>query len=156
MMLCCLLEDSVPCGISPKVRCWEIILAFAGSQTSAIAPSRPASIRARLYTHIDEVRSNPTARKRLVEVAKEHLHQVAERHNNLIQWNNQRELTRNSVVRKAKSHWVDQHMCKMQNTDVDIVRGQKWWVLVKTASVVVNLPTIIAQAKTEKKRRLEK
>ena len=124
-------------------------------ETSAIAPSRPASIRARLYSHIDDVRSNPAARKRLVEVAKEHLHQVAERHNNLIQWNNQRELTRNSVVRNAKSHWVDQHMCKVQNTDVDIVRAQKWWVLVKTASVVVNIPTIIAQAKTEKKRRNE-
>ena len=128
----------------------------AAAAAAAIIPSRPASIRARLYSHMDEIRSSPVARAKLIKVAKEHLQEVAQKNHELVQWNIKRAKVRQRVVCEARVQWIDQNACRVSNSNLGVLREQKWWTLIRTASVLIKVPQIIAQAKAEKQRRLER
>ena len=118
---------------------------------------RPASIRARLNAHMDEIRRDPVKRASLVKMAQHHLQEAATAHHKRVAWNQGRAQIRSDVVKKARIDWTErQSLRREEEGNVDIARAKKWWVLIKTASVVSKIPQIVTDVKEERYQRLQR
>ena len=140
----------------PKSAAWKKARARELKNTMLAASSKPTNIRGRLYQQIDDIRSSPLARSALLKLASHHVTEAREKNKQLVLWNAEREILRRSAVRKARVEWIDEKSCRIPGSSASEQRSQKWWVLLQLGRTVNQIPVLIAKAKEEKRKKLQR